>query len=54
MRERSDADTGEHTRQKGWMEAEYDRQQRLRRKKSGNCILEVKVRMCSPVVMLLQ
>jgi hypothetical protein len=28
---------------KGWMEAEYDRYKRARRKKSGSCILEVQV-----------
>ena len=29
-------------RRKGWVEAEYERHKRMRRKSSGNCILEVK------------
>jgi len=46
MRDRSataEGDGGGRKQSKGWMEAEYDRYKRARRKKSGNCILEVKV-----------
>ena len=46
MRDRSataEGDGGGRKQSKGWMEAEYDRYKRARRKKSGNCILEVEV-----------
>ena len=32
----------QESRRKGWVEAEYERHKRMRRKSSGNCILEVK------------
>ena len=41
MRERGESGV-QKKRTKGWIEAEYDRHMRTRRKKSGNCLLEVK------------